>query len=126
VVSVAMSGAEYLLKITFEPLTFNTADTEFKPENAQFLEELALFMQDTPDLQIKTCAIGTYADLNIPQDTVLNEQQTIQLKAMGDTRQANLKRFLVDKGLASNRVLYCAPELDTDADAIPRIELKTD
>jgi hypothetical protein len=126
VVSVAMSGAEYSLKITFEPLTFNTADTEFKPENAQFLEELALFMQDTPDLQIKTCAIGTYADLNIPQDTVLNEQQTIQLKAMGDTRQANLKHFLVDKGLASNRVLYCAPELDTDADAIPRIELKTD
>ncbi len=126
VVSIAMSGAEYLLKISFEPLIFNTAETGLKVDNAQFLSELALLMQDTPDLQIKTCAIVTYSDLNISENSVLNEQQKSQLKSIGDDRQANLKRFLVDKGLASNRVLYCAPELDTTTGAVPRIELKTD
>ncbi|MFT6268030.1 MAG: hypothetical protein ACJAVV_000835 [Alphaproteobacteria bacterium] len=48
------------------------------------------------------------------------------MKTLGDDRQTNLKRFLVDKGIASNRILYCAPELDPAADAVPRIELKTD
>lgn len=126
VVSVAMSGVDYLLKITFEPLPFDTSDSELKEVNTQFLAELALLMQDTPDLQIKTCALVTYADLNIVDAQVLNEQQKAQLKALGDERQNNLKRFLVDEGIGSNRILYCAPELDSSADAVARIELKTD
>ena len=126
VVSVAMSGVDYLLKITFEPLPFDTGDSELKDANTQFLSELSLLMKDTPDLQIKTCAVVTYADLSLSGGQVLNEQQKAQLKSLGDERQNNLKRFLVDKGLASNRILYCAPELDSAADAVPRIELKID
>jgi hypothetical protein len=126
VVSVALSGAEFLLKITFEPLTFDVSEAALKADNAQFLSELALLMQDTPDLQIKTCAIVTYADLGLTKGDLLSDQHKAQLKTLGDERQANLKRFLVDKGLASNRVLYCAPELGTAVIGLPRIELKTD
>lgn len=126
VVSVAMSGVDFLLKITFEPLTFNTSETGLKAENTQFLSELLLLMQDTPDLQIKTCALVTYADLSLPLGQVLNEKQKAQLKSIGEKRQTNLKRFLVDKGIASSRILHCATELDSDADAVPRIKLKTD
>ena len=126
VISVALSGAEYLLKITFEPLAFNTAEASLKAENTQFLSQLALLMKDKPDLQIKTCAIVTYADIGLSEKTALTAEQRAQIKALGDARQTNLKRFLVERDIASNRILYCAPEIDTNLAAQARIELKTD
>lgn len=126
VVSVALSGAEYLLKVKFEPLVFQKGGVELTAENQQYLGQLVLLMQDKPELQLKTCALGTYADLGVPAATVLDADQQASLKAMGTERQNNLKRYLIEQGIASSRILYCAPELDTAADAQPRIELKTD
>lgn len=126
VVSVAISGAEYLLKVKFEPLVFQNTVVELTEENQQYLAELVLLMQDKPELQLKTCAIGTYADLSLPAATTLNAEQKASLKAMGTERQNNLKRYLIEQGIASSRILYCAPELDTAQDAQARIELKTD
>jgi hypothetical protein len=126
VVSVAISGAEYLLKIKFEPLVFQTGEVVLTDENLQYLAELVLLMKDKPELQLKTCAIGTYADLSVPASTTLNAQQQASLKAMGSERQNNLKRYLIEQEIPSSRILYCAPELDTAEDAQARIELKTD
>ncbi|WP_339723987.1 DUF748 domain-containing protein [uncultured Paraglaciecola sp.] len=126
VVSVAISGAEYLLKVKFEPLVFQKGVVELTEENQQYLAELVLLMQDKPELQLKTCAIGTYADLALPAATTLNAEQKASLKAMGTERQNTLKRFLIEQDIASSRILYCAPELDTAEDAQARIELKTD
>lgn len=126
VVSVAISGAEYLLKVKFEPLVFQTAEVALTKENQQYLAELVLLMKDKPELQLKTCAIGTYADLAAPASTTLNTEQQAALKAMGSERQDNLKRYLIEQEIASSRILYCAPELDTAENAQARIELKTD
>jgi hypothetical protein len=126
VVSVAISGAEYLLKVKFEPLVFKKAEVLLTEENQQYLGELVLLMRDKPELQLKTCAIGTYADLALPAATALNAEQKASLKAMGTERQNNLKRYLIEQEIASSRILYCAPELDTAEDAQSRIELKTD
>jgi hypothetical protein len=126
VVSVAISGAEYLLKVKFEPLIFKSGELALTEENQQYLSELVLLMKDKPELQLKTCAIGTYADLAIPAATALNADQQAALKAMGSERQNNLKRYLIEQEIASSRILYCEPELDTAEDAEARIELKTD
>jgi hypothetical protein len=126
VVSVALSGAEYLLKIKFEPLTFDPTQSALKEENTEFLSQLAQLMIDNEELQIKTCPLVTLADLSLATKQVLDTAQKAQLKLLGDERQSNLKRSLVEQGIASNRVLYCAPELDSKAKAVPRIELKTD
>ena len=126
VVSVAISGAEHLLKIKFEPLVFQTGEVVLSEENQQYLTELVLLMKDKPELQLKTCAIGTYADLAVAASTTLNADQQASLKTMGSERQNNLKRYLVEQEIASSRILYCAPELDTAEDAQARIELKTD
>jgi hypothetical protein len=126
VVSVAISGAEYLLKVKFEPLVFQNGEVALTEENQQYLSELVLLMKDKPELQLKTCAIGTYADLEVLAATALNTEQQASLKAMGSERQNNLKRYLIEQEIASSRILYCAPELDTSEGALARIELKTD
>ncbi|MBU3003523.1 DUF748 domain-containing protein [Paraglaciecola arctica] len=126
VVSVAISGAEYLLKVKFEPLMFQNGIVELTEENQQYLSELVLLMQDKSELQLKTCAIGTFSDLGLATSTTLNAEQQATLKAMGTQRQNNLKRYLIEQDIASSRILFCAPELDTAADAQARIELKTD
>ena len=94
--------------------------------NQQYLAQLLLLMQDKPQLQLKTCAMSTLADIGASENTVPTAEQVAQLKELGTTRQTNLKRYLVDQGIASSRVLFCAPELDTTVDALPRVELKTD
>jgi hypothetical protein len=126
VVSVAISGAEYLLKVKFEPLIFQTGEVVLSEKNQQYLAELVLLMKDKPELQLKTCAIGTFADLAVPASTVLNADQQALLKAMGSERQDNLKRYLIEQEITSSRILFCAPELDTAEGARARIELKTD
>ncbi|MEP1448332.1 MAG: DUF748 domain-containing protein [Paraglaciecola sp.] len=126
VVSVAISGAEYLLKVKFEPLMFQNGIVELTEENQQYLSELVLLMQDKPELQLKTCAIGTFSDLGLATPTTLNTEQQATLKSMGTQRQNNLKRYLIEQDIISSRILFCAPELDTAADAQARIELKTD
>lgn len=126
VISVAITGAEYLMKVTFEPLVFATAQTELTEENQQYLSELVLLMQDKPELQLKTCALVTYDDLTVAPGTTLNTEQLAQLKSIGSERQDNLKRYLIDQAIASSRILFCASELDTAEDAQPRIELKAD
>jgi hypothetical protein len=126
VVSVAISGAEYLLKVKFEPLVFQTNKQDLTGEHQQYLSELVLLMTDKPALQLKTCAIVTYQDLALPAQSRINVEQQAQLKLIGDERQDKLKRYLIEQDIDSSRILYCAPELDTQINAKPRIELKTD
>jgi hypothetical protein len=126
VVSVAMSGAEYLLKVRFEPLILQPMQSSLNEENQQYLAQLVLLMQDKSELQLKTCAVSTRADVGLGEGTELTAEQKARLKELGTERQASLKRYLVDQGIASSRVLFCAPELDTAVDALPRVELKTD
>lgn len=126
VVSVALSGAEYLLKVRFEPLLFETGEVSLTGENQQYLSELVLLMQDKPELQLKTCSISNYQDLAIAKGTPMTAELKSEIKGLGDKRQSNLKAYLIEQGIKSSRVLYCAPELDTSDNAQPRIELKTD
>ncbi|MEO9943745.1 DUF748 domain-containing protein [Paraglaciecola sp.] len=126
VVSVALSGAEYLLKVRFEPLLFETGEVSLTDENQQYLSELVLLMQDKPELQLKTCSISNYQDLAVAQGTVITTELKSEVKVLGDKRQANLKTYLIEQGIKSSRILYCSPELDTSDTAQSRIELKTD
>ncbi len=126
VVSVALSGAEYLLKVRFEPLLFETGEVSLTDENQQYLSELVLLMQDKPELQLKTCSVSNYQDLAVAQGTVITTALKSEIKVLGDKRQANLKTYLIEQGIKSSRILYCSPELDTSDTAQSRIELKTD
>ncbi|MEP0355515.1 DUF748 domain-containing protein [Paraglaciecola sp.] len=126
VVSVALSGAEYLLKVKFEPLLFGTGVVSLTDENQQYLSELVLLMQDKPELQLKTCSVSNYHDLAIEQGTPMTTELKSEIKVLGDKRQSNLKAYLIEQGIKSSRILYCAPELDTSDNGQPRIELKTD
>jgi hypothetical protein len=126
VLSVALTGAEYLLKVRFEPLILHPMQSSLDEANQQYLAQLVLLMQDKAELQLKTCAVSTLADLGATESIPLTPEQVTQLKELGSVRQTSLKRYLVTQGIASSRVLYCAPELDRAVGALPRVELKTD
>lgn len=126
VVSIVMSGAEYLLKLRLEPLLFAPQQIAFNDEQRVYLDQLTLLMTDKPEVQIKTCAVSTVADLNLANDAELTTEQSHSLVEMGQRRQELLKTYLVEQGVPSSRVLSCAPEIDRGDEALPRIELKTD
>ena len=127
VVTVVMSGAEHLLKVRLEPLTFEPGDAQISKAQSTYLSELSNLLKDKPELQIKTCAVSAKSDLKLESNQQVDESGFKTLRKLSEQRQQNLKRYLVESaGIASSRVLFCEPEFDEGAGTTPRIELKTD
>ena len=126
VVSVALTGADYLLQIRVEPLLFSPQITDLNEAQSQYLKELALLMADKEKLQIRTCALSTPADVGLSgKQEKFSEEHIQALQSHGKKRQAQLKEYLVKQGIESSRILFCAPEIDNSDDGQPRIEIKT-
>ncbi len=124
VVTVALTGANYLLKIRFEPMEFSPGQLEIDETQSEYLLQLVKLLQDKPKLRFKTCAISVIADANI-QSGELNETQTQQLIDIGLTREENLKAYLVTQEIDSSRILFCTPKIEKDKNAKPQIILKS-
>lgn len=127
VVTVVMSGADYLLKLRLEPLVYQAEQVEISDVQLEYLGQLTQLLLDQDEVQVKTCAISTPADIGLSYSVKLTEEQTHSLVKLGEQRQQIVKSYLVKQGnVPSSRVLACAPEIDLSEDASPRIELKTD
>ncbi|WP_020406940.1 DUF748 domain-containing protein [Hahella ganghwensis] len=123
VVSIAQIAGEQMLKVRVEPLAFPPMQTTIAEDQEAFLEELAKLLKDKEDAQLKACPYATVADLNLEQiPEALSEEQLKSLKETSTARGEAVKDFLIDRDINSSRVLLCAPGIDQEADAQPRME----
>ena len=58
VVKVGLSASDYLLKVSFNDLPYNVADTNYNQEAEPFINQFSAFMQDKEDVNIKVCALS--------------------------------------------------------------------
>lgn len=125
VVKIVWSGAETLLKVRLEPLVFDAQQTSWPEQGQTYVQQLAALLAEKPDIHVKLCAVSTLADLPEASGGSLEKEQRNQLSKLGEARELALKAALVEQGVASSRLLLCKPGIDQTADALPRIELKT-
>lgn len=121
VVKVVSIAGSYALKVNIEPLVFSPAQVEFNKQQSEYLDQLALLINDSKDKQIKACAFADNKDIKASQLN-LNDSQIQQLAALSETRVKAVKRYLVNQGkVASNRILLCTHSINADEDSQPQI-----
>ncbi|MFT5082639.1 MAG: hypothetical protein ACI9Y1_000666 [Lentisphaeria bacterium] len=127
VVSVAMAAGEFALKIRFNDLEYRPTSSQLEEEQRVFAQQFILLMKDKPKTQVKICGIATAADIGLSSNTTkLDGTQLEQLKHIAVERAKNFKDHAINTGqIKSSRMLLCAPEVDMDEKAAPRIKIST-
>jgi len=125
IVSAAMTVGEFALKLRFDDLMYQAKQVEPNAAQQAYLQAFIALMQDKDDTRVNLCAISTPADIGLVAGSqVTDKKQIRQLKDIAEQREATLKDYLIKQGnIASSRLLLCAPKIDSNQDAQPRIEL---
>jgi uncharacterized protein involved in outer membrane biogenesis len=130
-------------KIRFEPVAFNAASVELPADQASYLDEMVEILNGRPNVDVVLCGIGVPADIPPPvgesaqpaadgagkdgdqaaSDEATPADPTEALLELGRERQLVVKDYLVDHGVAAERLVICTPEIDDSPDAQPRVEL---
>jgi len=123
VVSVAMIAGEFVLKTRFEDLPYQTKQLALNESQNTYVSQFIALMKDKKDTQVKICAVSTPADLGLPADAELSEDNIKKLREIGNEREKHFKAKVVEEGVESGRILLCTPQIDTAKDAIPRMSI---
>lgn len=137
---------EAAASVRLDPVAFEAGRATLDATANQYLDRLAGLMQERPKLRVKLCGRAAPADRDAleeaakaaaaqraqeakvkppaqpppPPPRVTKEQ----LQALAHRRAAVAKDYLVSRrGIAAERLFVCKPELDSAAEAKPRLEL---
>ena len=125
VVSVALVAGDYALKLRFEDLPYAAASVDIVEQQQEYLSQFIALLKDKPGKQVRVCGIATPADINQPTGVQLSDPVHIKLaRDFSNHRAQAFKQYVIEKGgIKSGRLLICAPQIDFEENALPRIEL---
>jgi len=125
VVSVAMTAGDFLLKVRFENLKYQTKQIKPQPEQEKYLQQFIALMSDKPKVQVKICAISVPADVGLINGESITKKSAIsELNKLAEKREHAFKDYIIEHSkIDSARLLLCAPKIDSSKKAQPRIEL---
>ncbi len=113
VVSVAMSAADYALKVRFEDLEYQDHVVEIDESQRDYMNQLIALLQSKPKMQVKVCPVS------VPAETDGQGQRLV----LAENRSKIFKEDLVGEGIESSRLLLCKAQVDNEEGAKPRIKL---
>ncbi len=132
--------------LNFDPITFTAGSAELLEQNKQQLDNLAKLMSEKPQVHLTLCGITNQSDavklfpeLNRKKTTTqnkndhdepaeitltLNGEQNSKLAELARQRQMNTKNYMITAHeIKHDRLILCAPEHKTGADAIAGVEI---
>jgi hypothetical protein len=110
--------AEKIAQIRLDPITYSPgADQTLEPIR-RYLDKLVGLIQENARLTLKVCSRATADDL--PYVGFSNERAL----ELARRRAENVKDYLISRGdIAADRIIICAPQVDSGKEHQPRIEL---
>ncbi|RDL43471.1 hypothetical protein DN730_14135 [Marinomonas piezotolerans] len=124
VISLAQLAGETVLKLRVQPLEFAFGQTQVDDSQEAYLNQLLALMNDRDDAEVRACGVAVAKDIDDSTSfDELSDAQRSQLYRIANERADSLKSYLVDNGIESGRVFICTPELESQSDAKPRVEL---
>lgn len=120
--------------LRLNPIDFNAAQAQLDPTDRQYLDQVAEKLKDRPEAQLQICGKATAQDRlalaekrnNKDDDAKKNDSPIIsedRLLDLARNRAENTRNYLIERGIGSERLLICAPEIDLDEKAQPQVEL---
>lgn len=126
VVTIAMAAGEHLLKVRLNDLPYNPKETSLADSQLLFASELTQLLKDNDDLRITLCAIGVPEDVGLINGKKIEDKEVLsQLQVLSNLRSKLFKQHLVSNGIASDRIVQCAAEIDFSEKAKPRLTFAT-
>jgi len=125
VVSVAMTAGDFLLKVRFENLIYQTKQIQPQVEQEKYIQQFIALMNDKPKVNVKICAISVPADIGLMNGESITKKSAVsKLNSLAEKREHAFKDYIIKHSkIDSARLLLCAPKIDSDKKAQPRIEL---
>jgi len=137
---------DWALTVRFKPVPFETGTAELSTDGLTYLDEVAVRLQDRPKVRLLFCGFATRADLLPTEDDIsasetelgekaqppghiqspepLSEEGRTLLLQLAEERSRTVRDYLVkEKGIGSERLYLCQPEVDTSKEAQPRVEV---
>ncbi len=128
--------------LNFDPINFAPGSAEILNDGKEQLDGLTKLLVEKPQVHLTLCGVTNQQDVYAlfpthkqKQETKaddeknnteikLNDEQSSKLTQLAKDRQINAKNYLVDEsGIEHDRLILCAPEHNTDEDAIAGVEI---
>jgi len=104
--------------VTLEPVLFTPGTDNLSAEHLDYLNKISELLSKRKKLELDVCGYVSEADQQVLAENAAqtNNPQTqiekSQLTALATNRTLNVKRYLVDKGIDSKRLLQCKVSTD--------------
>jgi hypothetical protein len=131
-------------RVALDAIPFQAGSATPASSASPYLDKLDGLLSERPQLRVQICGLASEADrqallgiettrraqasaaegtytLTAPQPPPLVKDET--LLQLAEQRAANIKRLLVKRGIAPERLFVCNPEIDKASKAQPRVEL---
>jgi hypothetical protein len=122
--------------LNFDPVVFETGSSQLSDSNKDELTSLTKLLTEKPQIHLTLCGVTNTKDYGSlfseskqsskELDTVKapSENQAISLDKLARERQVKVKNYLVnEKGIEHDRLILCAPDFNSDKDAISGVEV---
>jgi outer membrane protein OmpA-like peptidoglycan-associated protein len=124
-------------KIRFEPVAFPRGSAELAPDQSAYLEEMAGILNERPEVDVTLCGValpdeltpaampaaaGATADSGVAAEAPTPADEAT-LMALGESRDEAVKESLFGFGVEPGRLVSCAPTIDPEPGAEPRVEI---
>lgn len=136
-----------LSSIQLEPIPFAAGEAQPAADQSDYLARIGKLMGNRPELNLKLCGLATEQDRQALQAKQLAERAAAakeagktgsdqaaaepppvpddQLLELAEQRAYAMKdRLIHDQSIATGRLFTCNPEIDKDAQAQPRVDLR--
>ncbi|WP_370980775.1 DUF748 domain-containing protein [Agaribacterium sp. ZY112] len=121
---VAMAAGSYALKVRFADFSYVPGTMNFDEASAPMLDQLHKLLMDKPKVDLRLCPFVTSADAGVTAGVKITDDMHHKVLKLGQNRANYMKTLLVERGIASERLLLCTARYDADKDALPRVELQ--
>lgn len=125
VVSVAMAAGDFALKLRFDDLPYEPAQTDLSEAQAEYVQQFIALMKDKEKTQVKICGVATPVDISKPLGEKIEDEALVQaMLEIAEKRSEIFKRFVVEQGgVESSRLLLCQAQIDFSEKAQPHISI---
>ncbi len=105
--------------LKFDPVVYPVGSADLAGVESGALDKIASLMQERPGVHVTLCAVTNSEDRIqlLPQtaeiaaaDLELDSEQLVQLETLAETRAANVQNSLVERQIAAERLILCAPK----------------
>lgn len=132
-----------VVALRLNPIDFAAGQVQLGPKGKDYLGKVAAKLKDRPETRLLICGKAAPGDrqalrqAKIEKNRSEKKQSTGKKKNKGSqamvsdaellklakTRAENARTYLVNQGIASGRLVVCAPRIDTAENAKPQVEL---